>query len=236
MSYNISDELISSFNLIDGIKAEIDARRFIKEHPYYFYPCGCVIFCGAQGQGKTLSSVRYIRHLMLEYSKCICITNTFLQFDGVDNSRFVNYEGIEQIYKYDNGYEGIILFIDEIQTEFNSLESKNIDPSIFQIISQQRKRRLHVVGTTQLRSRLAKPWREQLMCSVNCRNYFKRLQINCIESWDGVSEDEDGTISPRKRSFYFFFHHPRDYSSYNTFEKVRKVESHTSFNFRRKLC
>lgn len=232
--YSISKEISSSFKFWEGIQAEIMNRKFLSEHPEYFEPQGIVVFCGGQGQGKTLSAVRYIVDLMVKYPQCVCISNTNITSSLINPIRFIPYEGVEFIDNYDNGYAGIILFLDEIQTEFNSLESKNIDPSIFQVISQQRKRRLHVVGTSQLYSRIAKPWREQMTSVVNCKNILRRFQLNAIEDYDGVSEDEDGRIEPASRHFYFFFHRPSDYDLYNTFEKVKKVEEH-SFLRKRKV-
>ena len=49
-----------------------------------------------------------------------------------------------------NGFLGVIYIIDEIHTYFNSLESKNIPMFVFTEISQQRKQRKLIIGTSQL--------------------------------------------------------------------------------------
>ncbi|MFQ9701887.1 MAG: hypothetical protein ACLR0U_04940 [Enterocloster clostridioformis] len=45
--------------------------------------------------------------------------------------------------------------IDEIHLEFNSLESKNIDIEVMIEVSQQRKQRKHIIGTSQVYEWLA---------------------------------------------------------------------------------
>ena len=63
--------------------------------------------------------------------------------------------------KYKNGEKGVIYFIDEIQLYFNSLQSKNINMDVMTQISQQRKQRIHIIATSQVFGRMAKPLREQ---------------------------------------------------------------------------
>ena len=151
--------------------------KFMLDHPEYFSPDGLVVFCGGQGAGKTLSAVRYIDRLCKKYPAAILVSNIYLNIPSYKGD-VLPYEGITEVAKLDNGYKGIICFIDEIQAEFNSLESAKIHPSVIQTISQQRKRRLHVVGTTQLFKRLAKPWREQCNVCVDCS-----FILGCIHSY-----------------------------------------------------
>lgn len=51
-------------------------RDFRREHPFYFNPCGTLIFSGPQGSGKTLSAVDYVTRIMEEYPHAILCTNT----------------------------------------------------------------------------------------------------------------------------------------------------------------
>ena len=53
-------------------------RAFRKAHPEYFDPDGILVFCGAQGQGKTLSAVAYLRRLCLAYPAVVVCTNVAL--------------------------------------------------------------------------------------------------------------------------------------------------------------
>lgn len=207
---------------IDKIAYDI---QFAEKYPKFFHPDGFICFTGAQGQGKTLSAVQYIHKLVQRYPDVILVTNCYLSFPDWQGQQ-IRYTGFEQMKSIDNGYEGIILFLDEIQSEFNSLESRKIDPSWFQVICQQRKRRLHVVGTAQLFSRVAKPWREQFTACIRCRGWFDLIQYNQVISLDDVEEDENGNIVKEKAKFgKFWFRDPQLYEMYDTWERVERRES-----------
>jgi len=62
--------------------------QFKKDHPYYFNPCGTMVFCGAQGMGKTLSAVNYVYQIMDKYPNCILCTNVIMR-DFPFNAYFV---------------------------------------------------------------------------------------------------------------------------------------------------
>lgn len=204
--------------------------QFEAEHPEFFHPDGFLCFCGSQGAGKTLSAVQYIHKLVQRYPDVILVTNCHLQFPDWNGTQ-IRYEGYEQISKLNNNYAGIILFLDEIQAEFNSLESRKIDPSWFSVICQQRKRRLHVVGTAQLFSRIAKPWREQFTACVRCRGWFDFVQLNQVISMDDVVEDENGNVIMEKATAsYFWFRDPALYDYYDTWERVERKESAKNVN------
>lgn len=201
--------------------------HFSETHPNFFHPDGFLCFTGAQGQGKTLSAVQYIHRLVLAYPEVLLITNCYLNFPDWNGVQ-LRYTGYQQMQQIDNGYKGVILFLDEIQAEFNSLESKKIDPAWFSVICQQRKRRIHVVGTAQLFSRVAKPWREQFTACIRCRGWFDFIQYNQVISLDDVEEDENGNIVSEKASMgRFWFRDPALYDMYDTWERVERKESVT---------
>lgn len=205
-------------------KARYDVE-FERSHPTYFHPDGFICFCGSQGSGKTLSAVQYIHKLVLQYPNVMLVTNCHLHFPDWQGTQ-LRYEGYEQVKDLDNGYEGIILFLDEIQSEFNSLESKKIDPSWFTVISQQRKRRLHVVGTSQIFSRIAKPWREQFTAAIQCKAWFRYVQVNSVISMDDCEEDDNGNIQKTAVSLTkFWFRDPALYGFYDTWERVIRQDS-----------
>lgn len=86
--------------------------------------------------------------------------------------RVYAYDGIDCLKNINNGEYGVVYFIDEIHLELNSLESKNIDIDVMVELSQQRKQRKHIVGTSQIYMRMAKPLREQVKDIILCKNYF----------------------------------------------------------------
>ena len=206
-------------DLIEKIKYD---RKFRKEHPEYFDPDGLMVFCGGQGSGKTLSAVKYIDKLCQIYPNVVVVSNIKLDLVHYDKE-IIEYQSIEELSKMDNGYAGIICFIDEIQTEFSSLESKSIHPSVIATISQQRKRRLHVVGTSQLFKRIAKPWREQCNVVVDCGCILGFLVKNYVVDFGSIAEDENGNLTTYEyNEHHFFFKGPRLYSMYDTYERVSR--------------
>ena len=213
-------------------------KAFRLQHPNYFYPSGTLIFCGSQGSGKTLSAVRYVDNLMKAYPYAILCTNVFIK-DYPFNARregekivrtdnfehfhtVVEYTGLDDLKYLSNGEYGVIYFIDELHLELNSLESKNIDVDIMVEISQQRKQRKHIVGTSQIYMRLAKPLREQIKDIVLCQSMFfnkvqKNVHINGL-----TSREENGELKADVIGQYYWFREPKYFNMYDTYAKMKR--------------
>lgn len=296
--------------------------NFRKENPDYFVPSGTLVFCGSQGEGKTLSGVDYVLNVLRMFPYCILVTNTEIMgyppnayinkviktdvqwkqeymkiepqrrdewYENVrhklrehykysnsrlteeeyidsniilypfnrrsdfndwkaeneweilsllDNSKItidtmregihtrvcIQYWGLDTLKYVSNGKFGVLYFIDEIHLELNSLESKNIDVSIMVEISQQRKQRKHIVGTSQRYTRMAKPLREQIRDCVICKNFFGCIQYNKLIDGDS-SEEKDGKLVYETRRRILFFHSPLMYLMYDTFAKMRRYNN-----------
>lgn len=133
----------------------------------------------------------------------------------------IAYDGIDCIKNLSNGFEGVLYLIDEIHLEFNSLESKNIPIEIMVEVSQQRKQRKHIVGTSQVYMRLAKPLREQIDTVVICKNYLQCIQYNKVI--DGkTAVENNGKLQADVIKKFLWFHRPELYSSYDTFAKMKR--------------
>lgn len=179
-----------------------------------------MVFCGPQGSGKTLSAVNYVRDLTWVYPKVKLVTNVDIK--GLNPVvQVFEYNGIESITSIENGYDGVIFLIDEIHLEFNSLESKNIPIEIMIEVSQQRKQRKHIVGTSQQFLRLAKPLREQIKNLVLCRNAFGLIQFNKLIDGSTIME-KNGHIQMDVKKKSMWFHTPSLYDSYDTYAKMRR--------------
>lgn len=212
--------LNGSKNPINFIRIKRYRKAFRKEHPTYFNPDGLLMFCGAQGTGKTLSAVNYVRELSWMYPKAKICTN--VEIEGLNPlCEVFEYDGLHCLTDIENGYEGVIYLIDEIHLEFNSLESKNIPIEVMVEVSQQRKQRKHIVGTSQQFMRLAKPLREQVRNLVLCQNFFGCLQFNKLVDGNTIVE-KDGKISMDVKKRSIWFHTPDLYDSYDTYKKMRR--------------
>ena len=114
--------------------------------------------------------------------------------------------------------------IDEIHLEFNSLESKNIPIEIMVEVSQQRKQRKHIVGTSQVYMRMAKPLREQIKNVVLCKNFFHAIQFNRLIDGDSAVE-KNGKLQFDTVKYSIWFHSPKLYGSYDTYAKMKRYRN-----------
>lgn len=133
----------------------------------------------------------------------------------------VAYDGIDCIKDLSNGIEGVLYLIDEIHLEFNSLESKNIPIEVMVEVSQQRKQRKHIVGTSQVYMRLAKPLREQIDTVVICKNYLSCIQYNTVINGKTATE-QNGKLNADILRKFLWFHRPSLYDSYDTYAKMKR--------------
>lgn len=198
-------------------------KDFKLAHPDYFDLDGLLVFSGPQGSGKTLSAVQYCRRVLERYPKCIFVTNVDIK-DLPADIQVVQYNGLQTLFDISNGYQGVLYLIDELHLEFNSLESKSISIEEMTEFAQQRKQRKHIVGTSQVFMRLAKPLREQVKRVVLCRNYFGLVQHN--QEIDGTTAyEEGGNLVARVTGNYWWFHTPELYGCYDTYAKMHRYKT-----------
>lgn len=79
---------------------------------------------------------------------------------------------------YKNDKQGVIVGMDELQNWFSSNDSKNFPPEMLGIITQNRKNRRIILGTSQNFYLLAKAIRSQATEVRRCTTLF-RLLNNC---------------------------------------------------------
>ena len=104
------------------------------------------------------------------------------------------------------------------------MESTNIPIEIMVEVSQQRKQRKHIVGTSQVYMRLAKPFREQIKNVVICRKIFKFVQMNRLIDGE-TSHEENGKLVFDTQKYIFWFHHPKIYKEYDTYKKMKRYRN-----------
>ena len=80
----------------------------------YFYLSGVQVFCGRQGQGKTISMVKTLLDIKKRFPKCIVVTNLVLNVD-FDYIHFSSMEELGEVLTgVNNGIYGVVYAIDEI--------------------------------------------------------------------------------------------------------------------------
>lgn len=207
--------LEKEFNLIKGIDAMIWKAK--NRNPEELDCTGINIFSGPQGSGKTLSMIRVFKKIVKNFPKAIVVTN--IDFNFKIPNKIKKYSGFED-FKIENEIYGVIYILDEIHLILNSLESKGVPLSVIVELSQQRKQRKLILGTSQVYSRMAKPLREQIKGVIICKNYFNIFQFNYLINAFETEEGSDGKLKFKKLKVSFFFHSKEDYKSYDTYKKM----------------
>ncbi len=211
----MNEYLNKELNLVSGINAAI--WKIKNSNPDEMKTVGINIFCGPQGSGKTLSMVHYFKRIAKDYPKAIVVTNIEFNFD-VPN-KVIQYSGFKD-FEIENGIYGVIYLLDEIHLILNSLESKGVPLSVIVELSQQRKQRKLILGSSQVYSRMAKPLREQIRNVIVCKNYFGIFQFNYLIDAFETCENSNGKLEVKKMKTSFFFHRKEDYTNYDTYKKM----------------
>lgn len=206
--------LEKNLNVWDGISSQLwKIKNSNKEE---LSVTGINIWCGPQGSGKSLSMIHVFRKIIKDYPKAIVVTNIEFNFPIPNEVR--KYTGFDD-FKIENGIYGVIYVLDEIHLILNSLESKGVPLSIIVELSQQRKQRKLILGTSQVYARMAKPLREQIRNVIICKNYFGLFQFNyLIDAFN--CKEKDGELKYQKLKTSFFFHRKADYLAYDTYKKM----------------
>lgn len=212
---NIPDLFVNAFN----------QHKDRKDHPYVLHEDGLICFCGKQGSGKTLSAVQYVNNLAKKCPKAIIVSNIELNLD-IENI-ILPYQGVNQLTTLDNGQDGIIYLIDEIHLEFNSLESKDMPQTIFEMVAQQRKRRVHIVGTAQVFARMAKPFREQFKYAVVCDKILGSMFVQTVYEAVNVAFEDDIRTELHQKARYLYVANEKMFSSYDTLQVIKRINQIT---------
>lgn len=187
------------------------------------FPCwGFVCYCGQMGAGKTLSMVREVDYILSNFPKCLLVTNIRLNTFPYDGKRVFKYHNFEDLYKFDNGDDGIIYMIDELQVEANNIDKLSSSDSklLNRYLTQLRSKHVLIMSTSPNFSRIAKIFRENYFAIVICHQAFyglaqRNLTIQRADMSDRSILEE--CIEIEKGHYNFFFRTKKLYSLYNTF-------------------
>lgn len=226
---------------IESLREDMARRK----DPHFFWPTGTQVYVGQQGSGKTISAVKHLLDLKARYPRAILVSNLNLNY-----FKPIDYDNEKQLLEYvelikqddrranyyfrfknmnqlalaltmvNNDFEGVIYIIDEIHTYFNALDSKNIPMYVFTEISQQRKQRKCIIGTSQLFLRMAKPLREQCDNIIVCTTKFGIFTRQT--AYDGMTLEQDysGKLIGNVRKRGYFFHNSKIRNAFDTYQKV----------------
>lgn len=199
------------------LKVLVDApRQYVEDifnrKPDFFRPQGLVIFTGRQGDGKTSAMMQYAMELQDQYPKAKCLSNTSYKYQDQALRHW------KQLVSFKNAHKGVIVIMDELQNWFSSNQSRNFPPEMLAVITQNRKNRRVILGTSQNFYLLAKAIRSQCTEIRQCKTLAGVLTI-VIRREPVV--DNDGEVKELKyRGMYFFVHSSRLRDSYDTYAVV----------------
>ena len=201
------------------ISAYIDDKKDARDKDA-FRVSGTQVYCGRQGSGKTISAVRHLIEIKNRYPKAIVVTNLELNVPWEYTRFSTASELMELLTSVENGKFGVVYLIDEIHTYFNSVESKGIPPYVFTEISQQRKQRKTIIGTSQLFLRIAKPFREQCDNMISCNTWFGVFTRNRVYDGMTLEQDYDGSLIGDVKKRGYFWHSRELRNCFDTYQKV----------------
>ena len=168
---------------------------------------------GLSPRAAERQTATYLAARLAEFMREIDATAQYIQFSSMDELACV-------LTQVNNGFKGVLYVIDEIHTYLNALDSKNVPMYIFTEISQQRKQRKAIVGTSQLFMRLAKPLREQCDNMIKCKTYFGIFTVQWAYDGETVEQDMNGRLVGDLRRRGWFFHTRKIRNAFDTYQKV----------------
>lgn len=183
---------------------------------------GLTLYCGRQGAGKTMAMVEYLERMRKKYPEAIICTN----FGYIHQHLEMN--SWEQILELRNGDKGVIFAIDEIQNEYSSASWQKFPEGLLAEITQQRKQKIKIVGTSQVFTRVVKQLREQTFEVVDCRTLAGRWTFTKAfdaEEYNAVAERPEVKLKLRRlwrRNFIQSKALREKYDSYAKIEKMAK--------------
>lgn len=190
-------------------------RDYFSRPKDWFRYQGVIVYTGRQGSGKTVALVEQTRKMQKEFPGCLCISNLNYAYQDEELNDW------RQLIDYKNGHKGVIVQMDEMQNWFSSNQSKNFPPELLEVITQNRKNRRVILGTSQCFNRLSKPLREQTTEVRKCLTL-----AGCITIVHRVEPElnSQGDVEKWKhRGFYWFVHTPEIREAYDTYHVIESL-------------
>lgn len=191
------------------------AQDFFSRPADWFTYQGVIIYTGRQGSGKTVAMVEQTLRMQHEFPSCKCISNLNYAYQDEELTDW------HQLIEYKNGHRGVIVQMDETQNWFSSNQSKNFPPELLEVITQNRKNRRVILGTSQCFNRLSKPLREQTTEVRKCLTLAGCLTI--VHRQEPELDSQGEVVKWKHRGFYWFVHTSEIRESYDTYHVIESL-------------
>lgn len=183
--------------------------------PEFFRYQGLIIFEGRQGSGKTMGMTEFALRMKEEYPLSKTITNYGLK--GQDKEL----RDWRMLINYKNDKQGVIVGMDELQNWFSSNDSRNFPPEMLGIITQNRKNRRIILGTSQNFYLLSKAIRSQATEVRRCTTLFGCVTI--VKRVEPFLDSEGNVVEWKNRGMYFFVHNKKLRNAYDTYKVIENL-------------
>lgn len=189
---------------------------YFEREPDFFPYQGCIIFEGRQGAGKSIGMIEFARRMQKEFPLAKCITNIGYKYEDAKLKSW------RTLINYKNGINGVIVVMDELQNWFSSNDSKNFPPEMLSVITQNRKNRRIILGTSQNFYLLAKAIRSQATEVRRCTTLLGALTI--VRRFEPILDSEGNVKEFKYRGWYFFVHDKELRESYDTYKVIDRFK------------
>lgn len=188
----------------------------LNRDPYAFCEYGIHMVTGEQGSGKTMTVVYLLQEWAKRYLKMKVYTNMAYKYEDGPLDHW------KELIERNNDKYGVVNVIDEIKTWWSNKESKDVPTEMLAEICQQRKQKKALIGTVQVFSELAKPFRSQTHFI-----YVPKTILGCL-TFVRISKakyyDETTDSFRRYCGFFIFAHTKKLREAYDTYKKIEKYK------------
>lgn len=192
------------------------AYDFLHQDPNAFGEFGVHMVTGEQGSGKTMTVVYLLQKWKDQYPRLKIFTNMAYKYEDGELI------GWRDLLEHNNGIYGVVNVIDEIKTWWSNRDSKDVPPEILGEICQQRKQKKATIGTVQVFSELAKPFRSQTHFVYKPKTFFGCLTI--VLKSKAKYYDAENDRFRKYCGFFVFAHTKRLREAYDTYKKIEKYK------------
>lgn len=188
----------------------------INRDPHDFNEYGLRMICGEQGSGKSITVAYLLGVWKQRYPSMKIVTNMGYQNEDGQITHW------KDIIENKNDSYGVAVVLDEIQTWFSSLQSKDFPVEMLTEVSQQRKQRKCILGTAQVFSRISKPIREQTTKVYMPMTLFGCLTI--VRETHAKYWDNENQVFKRYTGLFFYVHDKALRDTFDTFARIEKYK------------
>lgn len=188
------------------------AYDIISFNPDTFRDYGFHLITGKQGTGKTITLVYLLLRYQKMYPKLKVKTNMYYKFQDGEIQHW------KDLVNSENGIYGEIDVIDEVQNWFSSNQSKDFPPEMLREVTQQRKQRKMIIGTSQVFTRVSKAIRENVYLVYEPLTIFGCITI--VRAYEPTLDTNGTVVSKKPKKTFFFVHNNEIRNAFDTYQKI----------------